>query len=200
MDDRLKWQGLGMRQLKLEKKFAVLERELAELDAEARQCFNDSEVSTVEVELDSVNCSLSLTNNGHLKVEALQPDQPVEEPPTQGQIDYLEGLRWPKLPKTKFEAMKILSELAKVRPGVDQTSIPVTASQEYLLRYYAFWSVPPPPQNYAEAYKRISRLLSKKKPSDAQIIMARGLGHYAEMQNAAVAHDIIAWLRERIQM
>ena len=195
MDDRLKWQELGLRQLKLEKKFAVLERELAELDAEARLCFRDSNVPAVEVELDSANCSLSLTNNGHLKVEALQPDQPVEEPPTQGQIDYLEGLRWPKLPKTKFEAMKILSELAKPRPEVDPTSIPVTASQEYLLRYYNFWSVPPPPRNYAEAYKRISRLLSRKKPSDAQIIMARGLGHYVEMQNAAVAHDIIAYLK-----
>lgn len=196
MDDRLKWQEFGLRQLKLEKKFSVLERELLKLDAEARQHFRNANVSAVEVVLDSVNYVLSLTKNGHLKIETVQLNKPLERPPTPGQLAYLEGLLWPKIPKTKFEAMKILSELAKPHSSVDPTMLSVTASQEYLLRYYHFWSVPPPPRNFAEAYKRISRLLSRKKASDAQIIMARSLGHYAEMPNAAVAHDIIAWLRK----
>jgi len=192
--DREILEKMVLLQCRIEEKFSIIERELRKL-TEARTCFERANASSMEAALNGIGPQWSRGEQETIQIEVMESVEPPEELPTPAQIEYLEGLRWPEIPKTKVEAMQILSELAKPHPSVSAIELPVSASQECLLRHFKFWEIPSPPKNYAEAYNRVSRLMSQKRPSDAQIIMARGLGHVDDIVNAAVAHDIIAYLK-----
>lgn len=198
---------IAAKYLALMDQYDHLEEELDMLDRQARDTLQG--IKGI-VQVGGQAYEMTIDSDGHVQLKETQIRQGrmwiddqglhMEQDPmiTQAQLDYLNGLRWPNPEElTKSQARLILMELAPAVDEdlelVDMANMPVTPSQEKLLRVNNFWSVPPPPSNRKEAYERVGAVLAKnKKPTQAQIDALVSHG-YKVPPTAAACYAVISW-------